>query len=86
MWGIKLTGFFTGIGGKLTDEIFIDKAQDIVVLPAIHGYILNEIKQIADGFCLLTLRATKVFQAILQGVKNTFKHFFVARRNQTVER
>ena len=45
---IEFTGFLTGIGGKVTDEILINKAENIVVLLAVHGDIFNQLNKFTD--------------------------------------
>ncbi len=41
VWGIKLTGLFTSIGRKVTDQVFINKAQNIIILFAIGRDIFD---------------------------------------------
>ena len=41
VWGIKLTSLFTSIGRKVTDQVFINKAQNIIILFAIGRDIFD---------------------------------------------
>ena len=50
--GVELTCFLSGICRKVTDKIFVDKAENIVVLLAVHRNILYQRQKPADCFCL----------------------------------
>ena len=48
---IKFARFFSCIGGKIANQIFVDEAENIIVLFPVHWNILDEVNQIADCFC-----------------------------------
>ena len=49
---IKLARLFARIGSKHADEIFVNEAEHIVALPAIHGDVLDELDEVANSLGL----------------------------------
>ena len=82
---IELTGLFAGIRCKVADQVLIDKAQNIIILLAIHGNILNEVNQIPDSLCACTGTFTQLGQTGLQRCKNAIKHLLVMGVDQAAE-
>lgn len=60
---IELTGLFTSICGKVTDEIFINEAENVIVFFAVHRDILNQLKQVADCLGSCTRSITELRKA-----------------------
>ena len=83
---VKLPGLFSRVGRKVADQIFVNKAQDIVVLFAVGGDILNQLNQLADGFGLAAGGVAKFAQAGFQGVENFAENLFLCFADQAVER
>lgn len=73
---VELTGLFTGISGKIADEVFINKAENIVVLLAIGRDILNKLNQFADCLGLIAGAVTKFAQTGFQRIENFAKYLF----------
>ncbi len=71
---IELTGLFSCIGSKVADQILIDKAQNIIVLPSVHGNVLNQIKQIPNGLCPGTGAFTQLGQSGKKGLEDVFEN------------
>lgn len=46
---VELTGLLPGIGSEIADQVFINEAKDIIILPAIHGNNLDEIDLVSNG-------------------------------------
>lgn len=46
---VEFPGLLARIGGEIADEVFIDVAQHVVVLPAVHGDVLDEMDEVAHG-------------------------------------
>ena len=82
---VELARFFTRIGSKHANEIFVDKAEHIVALPAIHRDIFDELEQLADSLGLLRGSITKLAQACFKGLENALEKAFVVRVNQAAE-
>jgi hypothetical protein len=49
---VELARLLPGVGGEHTDEIFIDEAENVVILLAVHRYDLYQLDEVADGLSL----------------------------------
>ena len=85
MGGIKLTSLFASIGRKVTDQVFINKAQNIIVLFAIGRDIFDQLNQFADGLGLAAGAVAQFAQAGFQRVKDFAEYFFLCFADQTVK-
>ena len=74
---IELARLFAGIGGKHTDKIFIDEAQHIIALLAVHRNILDQVQQAADGFGLGAGAVAQFGKTGFQCVEDFLKHTLV---------
>ena len=83
---IELARLFAGIGGKHTDKIFIDEAQHIIALLAVHRNILDQVQQAADGFGLGAGAVAQFGKTGFQCVEDFLKHTLVRGGNQPAER
>ena len=83
---IKLACFLAGIGRKLLQEILIDKAEHIVVLPAVHRNLVNQMNQIARRLTLHLRIFAELRESHFERLENPLKDFFMRRRNQAVKR
>ena len=86
MGRVELARLFAGIGGKHTDKIFIDEAQHIIALLAVHRNILDQIQQTADGFGLGAGAVAQFGKTGFQCVEDFLKHTLVRGGNQPAER
>ena len=82
---VELAGLLACVCCKVADQIFVDKAENIIILLAVHGNIFDEIDQVANGLCPRTGAFTQFGQAGLQRSKDTVKHLFVVRVDQSTE-
>ena len=85
MRGIKFSRFFPCIGGKHAYQVFIDEAEDIVILPAVHRDIFDQLDQGADRLCLRNRVLSEFTQPGLQRLKNVVEYFFVGDVDQSAE-
>ena len=46
---VELSGFLAGVCREVGNQIFIDETEHIIVLPAIHGDIFDQVQQITDS-------------------------------------
>ena len=76
---VELPRFFARIGRKIADQIFIDEAENIIILSAIHGNVFYQINQIADGFGARAGSFSQFGQTGFQRFENTLKYFFMMR-------
>jgi hypothetical protein len=83
--GVELARLFAGIGGKHADEVFIDEAEHIVALAAIHGNVFDELDQLADGLSLLGGGVAQLAQAGFKGFENALEKALVVRVNQATK-
>lgn len=83
--GVKLACLFPGISGEHAYEIFVDEAEHIVALPAIHGDVLDELNQLADGLGLLCGGVAKFAQAGFKRLKNALEETLVVRVYKATE-
>ena len=60
---IELASLLTSICGKVTDEIFINEAENVIVFFAVHRDILNQLKQVADCLGSCTRSITELRKA-----------------------
>lgn len=79
---VELARLFTGVGCKVTDEVFIDEAKNIIVLLAIRRNILNQLNQFADHFSLIAGAVTEFAQTSFQCVENFAEHLFLILANK----
>ena len=86
MGRVELACLFACIGGKHTDKIFVDEAQHIIALLAVHRNILDQIQQTADGFGLGAGAVAQFGKTGFQCVEDFLKHTLVRRGNQPAER
>ena len=49
---VELASLLSGVCGEHADEVFVDEAQHVVVLPAVHRNDLDQLDEAADGLCL----------------------------------
>ena len=82
---VKFTCFFTSVGCKIADEVFINKAEDIIVLFAICRNILNQLDEITNSFCLVVCVITKFAQTGFQSIEDLAKHLFLCVADQTIK-
>lgn len=85
VWRVKLACFFTRIGGKHADQIFVNEAKDIIALTTIHGDVFDQMDELADGLSLLGGGVTEFAQASFKRFENAIEQAFVFRVNQAVE-
>jgi hypothetical protein len=85
MRSVELARLFARIGGEHADEVFVDKAQHVVALPAIHGDVFDELEQLADGLGLLGGGVAEFAQAGFKGLENALEETLVVRVNQAAE-
>ena len=74
---VELSGFLSGIGGKLADKVFVDEAEHVVVLTTVHRNVLDERQQVSYRTGLFLVGSTELLQTRLQGFKDSSKHPFV---------
>ena len=82
---VELAGLLACVCCKVADQIFVDKAENIIILLAVHGNVFDEIDQVANGLCPRTGAFTQFGQAGLQRSKDAVKHLFVVRVDQSTE-
>ena len=46
---VELTGLLTRIGSEVANQIFVNEAEGIVILPAVHRNVLDEVDEVADS-------------------------------------
>ena len=80
---IEFSCLFSCIRREFFNQIFINEAQNIVVLSAIHWNIIDQLNQIADGLGLALGIFSQLAQSCFQRVKNPIKYLFVGWRNQS---
>ena len=85
MRGIKLTGLFASVGRKVTDQILINKAKNIIVLFSIGGDIFDQLNQFADGLGLAAGAVAQFAQAGFQCVKDFAEYLLLCFADQTVK-
>ena len=85
MRGVELASFLARIGGEHADQIFVDEAEHIVALAAIHWNVFDELNQFADGFGLLGGGVAELAQASFKGLENALEKALVVRVNQATK-
>ena len=56
---VELTGLLTRIGSEVANQILIDEAEGVVVLPAVHRNVLDEVDEVASGLATAFLIGTE---------------------------
>jgi hypothetical protein len=74
MRGIELAGLFAGVDGKVADEVLVDETEHIVVLPAVHRDVLDEIDEVAGGLGLAASIGSQLGEAGLQRVEDAVEN------------
>ena len=82
---VKFARLLACICRKIRNQVFIDKAQHIVVLLAIHRNILDEMEQVADRLCLRVGTIAQLGKPRLQSVEHLVKDFFVRGIDKAAE-
>lgn len=72
---VEFPGLLARIGGEIADEVFIDVAQHVVVLPAVHGDVLDEMDEVAHGAGLGAGAVPQMAQTGLEGLEDALKEF-----------
>ena len=85
MWGIEFACLLTGIRCKVRNQIFVDEAEDIIILLAVHRNLVDQLDQVADGLRLRFRILTELRQSCLQCVEDSLEDLFMRWRNQTVK-
>ena len=85
MGRIELAGFLAGIGCEVGDQVFINEAQHVVILPAIHRDALDQMQQVADGLCTGIGCFTQLGKPGLQRLEDVFEHLLMGRIDQAAE-
>ena len=71
---IEFARFFACVGSKHTDEIFVDKAQYVIALFAVHRNIGNQHEKVFHRIGLAGGGITQFAQARFQGFENAVKN------------
>ena len=85
MRGIKFPGLFPGIGREVADQVFINEAQDVIVLFTVHRNVLDQPQQIADRLGSCAGGVAQLTQTGIKSIKNILKNLFVFWINQAIE-
>ena len=83
--GIELARLLACVGREVGDEVLVDKAKDVVVLAAIHGDVLDKLRQVTDSLGLTLRIAAELGEARLQSVENAVKHAALRLANIAVK-
>lgn len=71
---IELAGFLASVGGKVADEVLVDKAQDVVILTSVHGDVLDEVDEVTRRFGLAARVCSQLGKTGLQRVEDALEH------------
>ena len=85
MRSVELTGFLTCVCGEVGDKIFVDEAENVVVLATVGRNIFDKLEQVVDGFGLCSGAFTEFAQAVLQSIEDTFVNFLMRGANKPSE-
>ena len=86
MRGIELPGLFTGICREVADQVLINEAQNVIILFAVHGNVLDQLKQVADRLGSCAGGVAQLAQTGIKGIKNLLENLFVFWIDQAIER
>ena len=74
---VKLSRLFPGVRGKIANQVFVDEAENIIVLFPIHWNILNQLNQIADRLCTRSGCIAQLGKAGIQRIKDFLEYLLV---------
>ena len=77
--GVELAGLLAGVGGEVADEILVDEAQHVIIGPAVHRDILDEVDEITSGLGLAPCVGAKLGETGLQRVEDFVKDTLACR-------
>ena len=83
---VEFAGLLPRIGGEIADEIFVDEAENVIILTTIHRNVFNEVNQISRGLGLASRVGAKFGKPGLQRVENTVEHSLTRRIDVAGER
>lgn len=76
---VKLAGFLAGVSGDVADEVLVDEAEHVVVLPAVHRDILDEVDEVASGLGPAWIISSQLGEARLQRVEDAVEDTLACR-------
>ena len=82
---IKFARFFACVGSKHTNQVFINKAQYVIALFAVHRYIGNQYEKVFHRIGLAGCGIAQFAQTGFQGFENTVKNSGVIVGNIATE-
>lgn len=77
--GVELAGLLAGVGGEVADEVLVDEAQHVVVGPAVHRDVLDEVDEVAGGLGLAARIGAQLGEARLQRVEDAVEDALAGR-------
>ena len=82
---VKLARLFPRIGGKIADEVLVDKTKNVIALLPVHWDIFDEVDQVTDCFRPCAGSLAQFGKPGLEGRKNIVEYLFVRRIDQAAE-
>lgn len=82
---VKLAGFLAGVSGDVADEVLVDEAEHVVVLPAVHRDILDEVDEVASGLGPAWIISSQLGEARLQRVEDAVEDALACRFDVATE-
>lgn len=85
MGRVELPCLLAHIGRKIADQILVDVAEYVVVLLSVHGDIVDELQEAANGLRARPGGVAELGEAGLEGLENLVEDIFVRGLHQAGE-
>ena len=77
--GVELAGLLAGVGSEIADEVLVDEAEHVVVGPAVHRDVLDEVDEVAGGLGLAPCVGAELGETGLQRVEDAVENALACR-------